>query len=374
MATPFTTTVGSASVGASEISAISGTTSLQSSTTAGNLEVWSDVTSLTAAEVLQVRIVDKVNGGSQNNAWISFPKGVQPTGLIRVWAGFVAEGWDVRFQMVTGSARTIGWSLRQNVGDVNALTAGSSAVTSIQSGLATSSAVASVQSDTDDIQARLPTALDGNGNIKAGVQTIAANAITAAAIATNAIDADSLATDAVTEIQTGLATSSAVASVQTDTTTIVGRVDVATSTRAPESTALSTATWTNTLAALITATLDATISSRASAAQATSIQADTDDIQGRLPSALDGSGNIKAGVQSLVSGAITSIATGVMTSVVETGFTVNAVLQIVGSALAGTLSGLSTNNPVFKSLNGLKNRIVGTTSADGRLTVTFDLS
>lgn len=57
--------------------------------------------------------------------------------------------------------------------------------------------------------------------------TFAAGAITAAAIATNAIDADALATDAVTEIQAGLATSGAVAAVQADTDNIQSRLPAA---------------------------------------------------------------------------------------------------------------------------------------------------
>lgn len=98
------------------------------------------------------------------------------------------------------------------------------AVTEIQSGLATAAALAAVQADTDDIQTRLPAALVGGrmdshvnvmGNGTIAAATFAAGAITAAAIATNAIDADALATDAVTELQSGLATASAVAALPT---------------------------------------------------------------------------------------------------------------------------------------------------------------
>lgn len=98
------------------------------------------------------------------------------------------------------------------------------AVTEIQSGLATAAALAAVQADTDDIQTRLPAALVGGrmdahvnvmGNGTIAAATFAAGAITAAAIATNAIDADALATDAVTELQSGLAMASAVAALPT---------------------------------------------------------------------------------------------------------------------------------------------------------------
>lgn len=64
-----------------------------------------------------------------------------------------------------------------------------------------------VETDTADIQSRLPAALV-SGRIDSSVGAMAAGAITAAAIATDAIDADALAADAVTEIQNGLATGS----------------------------------------------------------------------------------------------------------------------------------------------------------------------
>ena len=97
-----------------------------------------------------------------------------------------------------------------------------SAVTEIQSGLATAAALATVQADTDDIQTRLPAALV-SGRIDASVGAMAANTLTATAIATDAITAakiaadaigaSELAADAVTEIQSGLATAAALATV-----------------------------------------------------------------------------------------------------------------------------------------------------------------
>jgi hypothetical protein len=146
------------------------------------------------------------------------------------------------------------------------------AVTEIQSGLATSSALTTAQADLDDIQARLPAALTAGGNMKsdalalsgdtvaadnaeaffdgtgyagtnnviptvttvnglaAGVITatsIAADAITAAKIAADAIGASELAADAVTEIQSGLATGSALTTAQADLDDIQTRLPAA---------------------------------------------------------------------------------------------------------------------------------------------------
>ena len=60
--------------------------------------------------------------------------------------------------------------------------------------------IAAVQSDTDDIQTRLPASLVG-GAMDSDVSVIQAGVITAAVIATDAVDADALATDAVQEIR-----------------------------------------------------------------------------------------------------------------------------------------------------------------------------
>jgi hypothetical protein len=59
--------------------------------------------------------------------------------------------------------------------------------------------------------------------LKANVESISANAVTAAAIATDAIDADALKADAVSEIQSGLATAAALATVAG----VTGKLDTA---------------------------------------------------------------------------------------------------------------------------------------------------
>jgi len=80
------------------------------------------------------------------------------------------------------------------------------AVAEVQTGLATATAVADVQTDVDNIQTRLPAALVA-GRIDANVGAMGAGVVTAAAIATDAIDADAISASAVAEIQNGLVTS-----------------------------------------------------------------------------------------------------------------------------------------------------------------------
>lgn len=69
-----------------------------------------------------------------------------------------------------------------------------------------------IQADTEDIQTRLPAALV-SGRIDASVGAMAANVLTASAINADAITAAKLAADVTTELQSGLATASALSTV-----------------------------------------------------------------------------------------------------------------------------------------------------------------
>jgi len=83
---------------------------------------------------------------------------------------------------------------------------------------------ASTAADIAAVKAVLPAALV-SGRIDASVGAMAAGTITAAAVATDAIDADAIAADAVNEIQSGLATSSALSTVSSNVSSILSAVD-----------------------------------------------------------------------------------------------------------------------------------------------------
>ena len=88
-----------------------------------------------------------------------------------------------------------------------------------------------VETDTADIQSRLPAALV-SGRIDASVGAMAADVVTAASIAANAIGASELAADAVTEIQSGLATEADLTTVDTVVDAIKAKTDSLTFTQA----------------------------------------------------------------------------------------------------------------------------------------------
>lgn len=157
-------------------------------------------------------------------------------------------------------------------------------VISVIAAPATATALASVQTDTDDIQARLPATLVG-GRMRSQVEGIDANAITAASIATGAITASEA--PALANLDVAVSTRS----VPGDAMDLV--VD------AVDASALATSAVSEIQSGLATS---AGLSAIALAVAA--VQADTDDLQTRLPATLTGSGRIRAQVEGVDANAI----------------------------------------------------------------------
>lgn len=147
------------------------------------------------------------------------------------------------------------------------------------------------------------------GNVIGSVGSVAAGGITAASIATDAIDNDAIAASAVTEIQSGLATAASIAALnnlsaaqvnaEVDTAladvgltpTVTGRIDQPVSSRLAPTVAGRTLDvsaggeagldWANVGSPATTLNLSGT-----TIKTATDVEADTQDIQGRLPAVL----------------------------------------------------------------------------------------
>ena len=252
-------------------------------------------------------------------------------GLVTL-AGVTHTGATIPTVTTTGTAT--------NVTTVNGLASGVITATSIAADAITAAKIADGAIDAATFAA---------GAINAAA--IASNAITAAKIATDAIGAAQLAADAVTEIQTGLATPTNItagtittvtnltnaptvgdftATMKTSITTAASSatpsVTVSDKTGFSLSSAGVQAIWDALTSALTTSgsigkrivdNLNATISSVSAligtptaadlATDIAALQADTDDIQTRIPAGLN-SGNITAHVVSIANNAITAAA------------------------------------------------------------------
>ena len=125
-----------------------------------------------------------------------------------------------------------------------------------------------VETDTADIQSRLPAALV-SGRIDASVGAVATGAITSGAFAAGAIDAAAIATDAITSAElAATATAEIATAVRTELATELARIDVATSTRLASAsyTAPLDAAGTRAAVGLASANLDTQIATLATAA------------------------------------------------------------------------------------------------------------
>jgi hypothetical protein len=223
-------------------------------------------------------------------------------------AGEIADAvWDedATAHQTTG---TFGQAIGDPVADTNTIYG---AVVTGAAGATVAADIIAIQADTDNIQTRLPASLV-SGRIDASVGAMATDTLTAAA----------LAADAVTEIQSGLATSAALATVQ----------------------------------------------------------ADTDDIQTRLPAALV-SGRMDASVGAMAANTLTASALAadavdeILDDVVEGTTTVRQMLRGFASALLSKLSGGGTGTEIFRDIGDTKDRITATVDASGnRTAITLDLT
>ena len=237
---------------------------------------------------------------------------------------------------------------------------------------------ADIETDTQDIQARLPAALV-SGRIDASVGAVAADAITAASIATGAIDADALAADAITapklaadvttELQSGLATAAALATVQADTYNIQTRLPAAlVGGRMDSDVAVIQA---NAVSASALAA-DAVTEIQSGLALSTQVDAlegglvtalaDLDDIQTRLPAALV-SGRIDASVGAMAANVLTAaaLATDAVNELADAVLT-RDVDQVEGAAAVHSLcSAVLKLVSRFKATTGETFRTNGTT-------------
>lgn len=230
-------------------------------------------------------------------------------------------------------------------------------------GAGTAQTAGDVIGDTNDIQARLPAALVG-GRMDSSVGAMAANVQTAA----------STAADFVTELQSGLATSAALATVQADTDNIQTRLPAALVGGRMDSSVEAMAANVMTSAATAADYVTELQSGLSTAAALAVVQADTDNIQTRLPAALV-AGKIDASLDAagLQTDAVNEIRDSIFAQVIEGAFSFIQYTRIMGSVLLGKLSGAATATNSFRDTSDTKNRVVATVDPVGnRTAISYD--
>jgi hypothetical protein len=295
--------------------------------------------------------------------------------------------------------------------------------------------IAAVQADTDNIQTRLPAALV-SGRIDASVGAMATDVLTNTALAASAVTEIQTGLATPTNITAGTITTvtnltnapTAGDFTATMKTSITTAATAATPTVTLAASALA-AIWDRLTSALTTVgsigkllvdNVNATISSRATQTSVDVVDDFVDpeiaNIQSRLPAALV-SGRMDSSVGAMATGvvtataiatdaigsaqlaasAVTEINTGIATSAavaalptaaqnatelldqaagVETGLTVRGALRLALAALAGKVSGAGTSTEIFRnSVADSKARITSTVDASGnRTAITTDVT
>ncbi len=259
----------------------------------------------------------------------------------------------------------------------------------IQSGLATSTALATaqtaitdIQTDVDELQTTAGT-LATTTALSTAQTTLTNLAVSVAAIPTTPALATALATaqTAISDIQTdvdelqstaaALATATDLATAQLGITAIQAKTDNLPSDPADESLIITATT------AIMTA-LGAIPTTPALAADLATLQGDVTDISGRIPAALDGNGSIQAALTGLPDGIITSdsFADSAASKVVDA---INAFVE--EAAPAGATTHLQRKRIMWSILSGIARGLAINVSgsegfrdgADSKDRATFDL-
>lgn len=110
----ITALANSVSISTTEISLISGTSTLQSNTTAGVYQLFIDTANLAAGDEYIIDIKEKIanTSSTQVTVYTSTIEGKQSSPWVSP-ALVLMNGWDMTIQQVTGTARTIHWSIRR---------------------------------------------------------------------------------------------------------------------------------------------------------------------------------------------------------------------------------------------------------------------
>lgn len=120
-------------VGASELSILSGTTSLQNNTTAGIYQLWVDPQTMAKGDIFDITIYEKVlSGGTKRSVMRQRLQGAQGQPLVFPPVPLL-NGWDMTIQKISGTDRAFDASVRAVTGSalteydtLSAVTVGSS--------------------------------------------------------------------------------------------------------------------------------------------------------------------------------------------------------------------------------------------------------
>lgn len=104
---------GTATISTTEYSLVSNSTTLSSNTTSGVYQVFIDFANMASGDEYLIQIKEKViSGGTQRVIYSSNLEGAQSSPFVTP-SLILINGWDVTLDQISGTARSISWSIRQ---------------------------------------------------------------------------------------------------------------------------------------------------------------------------------------------------------------------------------------------------------------------
>jgi hypothetical protein len=104
---------GTVTISTTEISLVSGTSTLQSIATPAVIQVFIDTVNMVSGDQYRVQIKDKIiSGGTQRTIYDVYLESKQSTPFVTPTL-ILYHGWDVTMDLITGTGRSISWSIRK---------------------------------------------------------------------------------------------------------------------------------------------------------------------------------------------------------------------------------------------------------------------
>lgn len=104
---------GSATISTAEYSLVTPGTVLATDTTAGVYQIYIDFSTMASGDEYNIDILEKViSGGTKKSIYTAQLEGAQTSPFVTPTLIFI-HGWDVTVNKVTGTDRSIAWSIRQ---------------------------------------------------------------------------------------------------------------------------------------------------------------------------------------------------------------------------------------------------------------------
>lgn len=102
----------SATIGTSEHYLAANSTTPTAQTDDAILQCWIDFGAMAAGDVYEWRSLEKVNAGTQRTLQVGRVVGAQASPVVIVGL-VVGDGWDIGVKKISGTDRSIAWSLRK---------------------------------------------------------------------------------------------------------------------------------------------------------------------------------------------------------------------------------------------------------------------